>query len=315
MTMPWNINMDPYAVAVDQVTIPDGSGADMVLTCRYPAKSKAKGVVVFCHGLGSSGAAYGGLTEVWAEQGYLVIHPTFADSIFSVARAHPELGMDPEDPDLVLWVRTQPQARPVMRDILLDPDQWRDRVRIVHNVLDQMPAILAATGNSGADLPMAIAGHSFGAYTAQLFAGAEIDLPEGPRNFRDHRFTAAMVLSGQGRDQQGLRDGSWDHMTGPVLTVTGEKDGGAKGQDWHWKCEPYDLAPAGDKYLAVLDNANHYLGGMTPEGHTVPYQAEALAMVTSAFLDAYVVKRDSARTWLELVEDRIGKCPVLFKRK
>src|SRR5690606_13641134 len=108
----------------------------------------------------------------------------------------------------------------------------------------------------------AITGHSFGAYTAQLFAGAEIDLPgEGPRNFRDDRFSAAILLSAQGRDQQGLREGSWDGIEGPMLNVTGTLDGGAKGQDWHWKMEPYELAPAGDKYLAVLVGADHYLGG------------------------------------------------------
>lgn len=315
MTMPWTAKCDTHRVGITKVTIPNGQGGALSLTIRAPMNGMAKAVVVFCHGLGSSGAAYGGLTDTWAEQGYMVIQPTFADSIFEVARAFPDLGLDPADESLALWVRKFPQARDRMFQILHDPAYWLDRVRLVNLVLDDLPELLSLTGAGGQDLPRAIAGHSFGAYTAQLFAGAEVDLPDGPRNFRDPRFRAALVLSGQGRDQQGLRDGSWDAMTGPVLTVTGKKDGGAKGQDWHWKCEPYRLAPPGDKALAVLDDANHYLGGMTPEGITVPEQAQALSLVTTAFLDAHVAAMPGARNWLNLIEDRIGDCPVIFEQK
>ncbi|EEB83538.1 alpha/beta hydrolase family protein [Roseobacter sp. GAI101] len=315
MTMPWSAKCDTYDVAVSTVPLADDTGGTLSLTLRYPHEGKAKAVVIFCHGLGSSGAAYGGLAEAWVKQGYVVIQPTFADSIFEVARAFPELGLDPQDEDLVLWARKPSAIWQKMFQILHDPDYWLDRIRIVNVVMDQLPDLLQRAFAPAAGLPLAIAGHSFGAYTAQLLAGVEIDLPDGPRNFRDDRFAAALVLSGQGRDQQGLRDGSWDDMTGPVLTVTGKQDGGAKGQDWHWKCEPFDLAPSGGKVLAVLGDANHYLGGMTPEGVTVPHQFEALSMVTTAFLDAYVRQRASARNWLALVEDRIGNCPVVFSRK
>lgn len=315
MTMPWSPGQPARPVSVVETAIPGETGGELTLTCRVPGNCGARGVVIFCHGLGSSGRAYGAMTDPWAEQGYLVIHPTFADSIFTVAAARPELGLDPEDPDLVLWARARPALRPVMHGILHDPEHWLDRVAIVRQVMKHLPTLLSATGNAGASLPVAIAGHSFGAYTAQLFAGAEIDLPDGPRSFRDDRFAAALVLSGQGRDQQGLREGSWDGMTGPVLTVTGKRDGGAKGQDWRWKCEPFDLAPAGGKVLTVLDDATHYLGGMIPEGDTVPYQLEALSLVTTAFLDAHVGGSAQAQTWLEDVTTAIADCPVVFRRK
>ena len=69
---------------------------------------------------------------------------------------------------------------------------------------------------SPASIRGAITGHSFGVYTSQLFAGAEIDLPgEGTRSLTDKRFAAAILLSAQGRDQQGLRKGSWDGIDGP----------------------------------------------------------------------------------------------------
>lgn len=315
MNMPWSAPCDAHPAAMAQISIPDGNGLEMSLVIRYPEDGKAKAIVVFCHGLGSSGAAYGDLTQAWVEQGYVVIHPTFADSVFQVVRENPGLGFDPEDQSLVLWAREHPTIRRKMFQYLHDPNHWLDRVRIVQRVLDNIPAVLSAAGTQAQDLPMAIAGHSFGAYTAQLLAGAEIDLPDGPTCFHDRRFSAALILSGQGRDQQGLRDGSWDNMTGPALTVTGQQDGGARGQDWRWKCEPYHLSPPGGKALVVLNNANHYLGGMTPEGETIPYQFKALQTVTTAFLDTYVGRVASARHWLGLVGNRIDSCPVIFSQK
>lgn len=82
------------------------------------------------------------------------------------------------------------------------------------------------------------------------------------RRRRDRRLLPSRsrhrIRSAQGREQQGLREGSWDR--GPMLNVTGTLDGGAKGQDWRWKVEPYDFAPPGGEYLALLTGADHYLG-------------------------------------------------------
>ena len=315
LSMPWSAKCDARTPICARVPLPGDAPDAPPLVLRYPEGGPPRGIVIFCHGLGSSGRAYGELTKAWVRQGYIVIHPTFADSIFEVARAFPELGLDPSDETLVLWMKTRPEARARMVQILHDPAYGLDRIRIVQAIMAHLPAILKPAGLTPEGLPVAIAGHSFGAYTTQLLAGAEIDAPDGPRRFHDTRFSAALVLSGQGRDQQGLREGSWDGMTGPVLTVTGKQDGGAKGQDWHWKCEPFELAPPGDKMLAVLDDATHYLGGMTPEGGTVPYQFDALKMVTAAFLDLHLSRHAGARAWLDLVEDRIGECPVIFRRK
>lgn len=287
------------------------------LTCRLPEGRTPRGFVVFCHGLGSSGREYGSLSRHWASHGYLVIHPTFADAIDIVARAESRLGLDPEA-DNSRW-STQPAIRARMHEILHTPARWMERLDAVGRVVDALPQIFAAVGcpPPGA-LPGAVAGHSFGAYTAQLLAGAEIDMPgSGARSFRDPRLSAAILLSAQGRDQQGLRDGSWDGMTGPVLNVTGTLDRGAKGGDWHWKCEPYELAPAGGKYLAVLDGGDHFLGGLTerdPHDH-VPAQQEAVRQVTLAFLDAYLGDSRHARDWLGAIGGRIGDCKLMFKHK
>lgn len=286
------------------------------LVCRWPEADDPKACVVFCHGLGASGRDYADLSRHWASNGYLVVHPTFPDWVGAVAASEPALGVDPAG-DLDGWT-SDPRIRPRMFEILHTPFYWLERIRIVRRLMDGLDAVFDATcGAPVAPIPVAIAGHSFGAYTAQLFAGAEIDLPgEGPSSFADDRFAAAILLSAEGRDQQGLREGSWDGIAGPMLNVTGTLDGGAKGQDWHWKMEPYERAPNGDKYLAVLTNADHYLGGVArPDQASVPAQLDAVKQLTLAFLDAYPCASASAKAWLAGISDRVGDCPLLFRRK
>ena len=296
------------------VKVPSDGGA-LPLVCRWPDGVSPMGYVVFCHGLGASGSDYAELSRYWAEYGYLVIHPTFPDSAEAVARAEPQLGF--EAGGRTSWL-DHPGARARLYEILHTPSYWLARIRIVRQTMEVIDAVFGATcGGRRGSTPGAIAGHSFGAYTSQLLAGAEIDLPgEGPRSFKDGRFAAAILLSAQGRDQQGLREGSWDGIDGPMLNVTGTLDGGAKGQDWHWKVEPYELAPAGDKYLALLTDADHYLGGIARRDQfPVPAQRDAVEQITLAFLDAYLRKDLAARAWLGGITDRVGDCPGVFEHK
>ncbi len=311
---PYRSDMRPSLV-LEAHDVPAAPG--LSVTCRWPDSCAPSGVVVFCHGLGSNGREYEGLSSHWAQHGHLVIHPNFRDAIGIVAREEPAFGLDP-DADLSNWT-AMPDVRAHMHQILHAPARWVERVDHVRRVIDTLPSIAAATcGRVGAATPCAIAGHSFGAYTAQLLAGAEIDMPDGGiGSFRDERFQAAVLLSAQGRDQQGLRDGSWDAMDAPVLTVTGTLDRGAKGGDWRWKSEPFELAPAGGKYLAVLEDGDHFLGGLTDRGthRRVPAQKAAVEAITLAFLDAHLADRDAAHHWLASVGHGVGDAPLSFRSK
>ncbi|MCB1341196.1 MAG: hypothetical protein KDK24_09050 [Pseudooceanicola sp.] len=309
--MIYSPDLGPYPVKEAEVLPGTAVSPYQPLVARWPDAAPV-GCVIFCHGLGSNGREYANLSRYWASHGYLALHPTFADSIIEVAKAEPALGLDP-DSDLTGWT-SLPEVRARMHQKLHSPAFWLARVDIVQTILEMLDSVLAATCGA-ADLPLAIAGHSFGAFTTQLLAGAEIDLPDGPRTFRDNRFRSAIILSGQGRDQQGLRDGSWDGMAGPVLTVTGTRDMGAKGGDWHWKCEPFDLAPPGGKYLAVLENGDHYLGGFADRQPQVPAQIAAVNALTLAFLDATLRQRGDAADWLNGIGTRVGDAPLIFKTK
>ncbi|MBW8638193.1 hypothetical protein K1W69_13430 [Hoeflea sp. WL0058] len=297
---------------------PEGLAAisPLPLVCRWPVTGQIKGYAIFCHGLSASGRHYAELCCHWASHGYLVINPTFPDWVDAVAKAEPDLGYEPGQ-DGVAWA-AHPQMKARLYEILHKPEYWLQRVEIVRLVMDNLDTIFNQTCGARL-LPTkgAITGHSFGAYTSQLFAGAEIDLPgKGSVNFLDDRFSAAILMSAQGRDQQGLRDGSWDGINGPMLNLTGTRDGGAKGQDWRWKVEPYEFAPPGDKYLAVLTDADHYLGGIAiPEQMPVPAHKEAVLQITLAFLDAYLAGDAAARDWLAALAGRVDDCPLVFKRK
>lgn len=310
-------DLEAVAIAEAHGVAAAGAGRHGALTCRWPEDRRPEGLVVFCHGLGASGADYTELSRHWAAHGYLVLHPTFSDSIAAVARAEPALGLDPVG-DLSGWTQW-PGVRARMHEILHAPERWLERVETVRAVMAALPEIVAVTcGGPSRPLPAAIAGHSFGAYTAQLLAGAAIDLPDGRAGplFADQRFAAALLLSAQGREQQGLRDGSWDAMAGPVMTVTGTLDRGAMGGEWRWKSEPFELAPPGGKYLAVLDDADHYLGGFASgvAGQDVPAQRAAVRQLALAFLDAYLRDRQAARDWLGAIDDQVCGCPLLFRR-
>lgn len=287
-------------------------GLDRPLLCRWPATGPVAGVVVFCHGLGSNGGDYAALSGHWAACGYLVIHPTFDDAIALVAAGAPALGLDPRA-DLRHWTDL-PAVRAHMHRLLHDPAQWLARLRTVTAVMDALPRVLAETcGTPPAPLPVAIAGHSFGAFTAQLLAGVEIDLPDAPgRRFHDPRFRAAIILSGQGRDQQGLRAGSWDRLTLPALTVTGTLDRGANGGGVAWKSEPFTLARAPGQYLAVIEGGDHYLGGFGAgdDRHAVPAQAAALRRITALFLDSTLKADPAARAALRATPGQTGDCPL-----
>ena len=305
------------AVADAEIVLPGVTdGLRLPLVCRWPEGGRPRGFVMFCHGLGASGRHYAELSHHWAAHGYLVIHPTFADWIGAVAAEEPELGLDTAG-DLANWTG-MPQARARLYEILHTPFYWTERIRLVRQVMDGLGVAFAATcGAPPGPVPGAIAGHSFGAYTSQLLAGAKIDLPgDGTRSFKDPRFAAAILLSAQGRDQQGLREGSWDEMEGPMLNVTGTRDGGAKGQDWHWKVEPYDLAPEGDKYLALIADGDHYLGGIArPDEAPIPAHRAAVEDITLAFLDAYLAGDPAAKRWLDGIDGKVGDCPLLFRHK
>jgi predicted dienelactone hydrolase len=105
-----------------------------------------------------------------------------------------------------------------------------------------------------------IAGHSYGAYTAMLLAGAKLESIDNYQfvELADERIKAALVLSPPGTGQQGLTSNSFSNLTMPAMFMTGSRDKGLSGQPPEWRTEPFNLCPTGHKYLVFIQGATHF---------------------------------------------------------
>jgi hypothetical protein len=183
------------------------------------------------------------------------------------------------------------------------------RIRDMSCVLDALPEIAAALDAPGVfDLnKVAAAGHSFGALTALIKVG--LKLQTGQYQFdepsADKRFKAALNLSGVGPLPLMTED-AFGSLTGPLLSTGGTRDEGNIGAGpvfpWEWRMSAFSLAPAGNKYSLVLDNGDHYLGGLIARhdrgGDADPEGLAILQAVTHAFLDAFLKGSKTGRDWL-----------------
>ncbi|WP_236792244.1 hypothetical protein [Amycolatopsis sp. GM8] len=278
----------------DDWTVADGQQVAAVVRYPHSQGDTPLPVIVLCHGLGGDHRGYGGLGAYWASHGYAVLHPQFLDSL---AIAGPRLGLPVMDEQA--WPHNA-SARERMHAMLFDPKHWLSRVARVHAVLDSLagqkrvPARLRADG-------VLVAGHSFGAYTAQLLLGTRLfDVGLDHERFAHPAVAGGILLSPQGSGDRGLTARSWDDVTAPVLTVTATHDIGARGEGLEWRREVFDRAPARLKHLAVVRGGDHQLGGIPrPDNENqadAPVRA-AIAAVTTAFAHHALGDR-AAGEWL-----------------
>lgn len=281
-------------------------GRDVAVLARYPApgsSARPLPVIVLCHGLGGSHRSYAALGTRLASHGYAVLHPQFLDS-FPIAA--PALGLAGRDgpgthggssPGAVpaapasteatgpAWPE-DPRARRAMLALLFDPGHWASRVARVHGVIGSLSAQRHLPVPLRPDRVI-VAGHSYGAYTAQLVLGARLHgVALGGDRLAHPAVTAGILLSPQGSGDRGLTSRSWDRVTQPLLVVTATNDLGPHGEGLAWRREPFDAAPSQVKHLAVVRDGTHLLGGVADEG---PGQGgptrRAVLAVAAAFAD------------------------------
>jgi len=197
------------------------------------------------------------------------------------------------------------------------------RVRDMSFVLDSMAAIegqipaLAGRIDAG---KAAVAGHSFGGMIAMVKSGLHMqsDAGEDLRDYADPRFSAAVVMSGVGLvpamtnvpQVAYMTEDAFAGLTGPLIASGGTLDAGNVGTGvvypWEWRMAPYTLAPAGDKYSLVLQDADHYLGGLicrdNKGGPDDPEAVHVVRAAQTAFLDAYLKNDERALRWLRTAD-------------
>ncbi len=284
----------PHAVTeVPDIVLHDGKrNKDLHVRIFYPNEAGSYPVIVFSHGAGGSQSCCEALTRHWATYGYVTLQPTHDDST-SQRRNTGE-----EDINFLKAVR----------DALKKPSLWQSRPQDISFVLDSLPRlqkrIPALTGKMDA-AHIGVGGHSMGAFTADAIAGALVDLPNHPAtNFADPRVRAVLLLSPQGPGEFGLTDHSWDHISLPLLSMTGSLDLGAGNQGPEWKKIPFERSQPGAKYHVFIQGANHMsfitaktlLPSHASQGDSIFGYTNSASL---AFWDAYLKADSTARDYLQ----------------
>jgi predicted dienelactone hydrolase len=226
---------------------------DLPVRVHFPAAQDAKPlpIIIFSHGMGGSRDVAPELMEYWAGHGFAVFCPTHEDSV--KLRRKDGQSLDPQE---------------MLLEFGMDDDKRVSRVEDDQLILDSLAEVERQVPELAGRLDaehVGIGGHSAGAMTAMLLAGAKNNLPSGEKqhSFREPRFKCALVLSGQGVGQAGFKQSSWAGIAIPLMVMTGSEDYTITKTDPLRRCDPYTFAPAGGKYLLYFDGAVHssFVGG------------------------------------------------------
>lgn len=258
-------------------------GKTLHIHACIPEIDSASPIIVVSHGAGADGGTMVPLMSHWASLGYTCVAPTHDDLT--------RMG-SPEQP----------------RDVY-SPEGAAGRVRDISCIVDAVPLLessIGATRNSLMGMPIGVAGHSYGAYTAMLIAGAVPMVAGQPHLLADPRFSATLILSGPGAGILGLRDDSWQHCHMPMMVMTGSLDIRGPGMGPEWRLQSYRSSPPGDKYSVLIEGARHdsFTGRLRlrPNGETDGIQSSVFSrvrMISSAFWDAFLKMSMPARALLE----------------
>lgn len=289
----YRLDQGPYSVAeVSDLVLQDSRrNKDLHVRIFYPSESGLFPVIVFSHGAGGSQTCCDALTRHWAGHGYVTLQPTHDDSV--------QQRREGGDAEL--------RFGQAVREALRNPALWESRPQDIAFLLDSLPEIerlVPALKGKMDEHRLGMSGHSMGAYTAEVIAGARIDLPGRPgASFADPRVRAALALSPQGPGQFGFTDHSWDDVTMPLMTMTGSLDSLGPIASPAWHKVPFERSRPGDKYHVLIQGANHMsfttartlLPGGAAKGQAIFDDVQCAAL---AFWDAYLKNDPNAKRYL-----------------
>jgi predicted dienelactone hydrolase len=292
------LSMENMASAIDSATVKYQDWSDKARNRTIPVKlylpNEVKSplpVVIFSHGLGGSREAASYLGDSLAKNGYIGVfiqHPGSDESFWK---------------DSLKGTNTDKAAVfAKFKEVLANPIHAVNRANDVHFVLDQLAKINATDPELKGKLNLnevAIAGHSYGAWTALTASGQRTALG---RSNADTRIKAAIYLSPtppkKGQDPKQV----FGAIAIPGLHVTGTRDfspvNNTAASD---RRIAYDNISKGDQYLLVLEGAEHAaFGGQNKFRHNPDDEKyrEVTARVSTEFLNAYLKHDAKAKQWL-----------------
>lgn len=243
--LPW---CAPWARAAGGAT--DGAWSDSTRQrsirwrLRMPSGPGPHPLVLYSHGLGGGLDAGTVWAEAWAAAGLAVLH-----------LQHP--GSD--------TVTLQQGLRQLRAAAMAE--QLVARVQDVRFALDECARLAAGGGTPWASIRLdavGLAGHSFGAQTAQAVAGQRFAAGD---ELSDARPRAFMAFSpSQPRGARTSLSEAFARVSRPFMAITGSEDGDPFGsyETGEPRAEVYQGLPAGQRALLWLDGADH----MTFSGHS-----------------------------------------------
>ena len=251
-----------YRVAVTEFDLPVEPDRAAVVRVYAPENAGSYPLIVFSHGALAAPERYDELLFSWALGGYVVAAPLHIDS---------EL----------LQHATPPAREEVWRSRQADVIALAARPDALRNQL--------AEGVTVAASPWVAAGHSYGAFVAQVIAGAASEWDDLARPAPPD---ALIALSPPGPLAGFIGPDAWIGLDVPQLLLTGTADV-LPGfiDDWQAHAAAHEQAGGPDQWLWVGVDVDHYFGRLMgrldrdSEPQTAQFQSARDAM--ARFLDNY----------------------------
>ncbi|HMY28989.1 MAG TPA: hypothetical protein PK211_08430 [Agitococcus sp.] len=200
-----------------------------VTVVKYIPQQSCQGVAIISHGAGGSEYGYSYLANFLQQQQWLVLVVDHQESNSEVLKQ---------------LLRRQGMIE-ALTELVTTASAYQGRF------MDISMAQAWAKQHCAGSLQVLL-GHSMGAATTMLLAGAENNLNVLAPKLS---FDAYIALSPQGVGSIFPKD-AWRHINKPVLLLTGTKDRELHGS-WQSRQDAFYSLPAGCKWLGVINGANH----------------------------------------------------------
>lgn len=220
---------------------PQRNNRTLEMSIEYPTRGGPNPVIIFSHGFGATSRSYVNLSPFWTSWGYVVIKPNHADA-----------------------GRLQNLRNVVESWESQTAEDWRNRARDITLIIDslaqleqQYPELQGKMDHTR----IGVGGHSYGAFTALLVAGATTSAGgAAPVSYADNRVKAVVAMSPQGvSESRGLTRESFANIRMPVLFMTGSEDRGQREDETaEWRRQAFEFSPPGDKWFVSLQGAGHF---------------------------------------------------------
>ena len=236
-----------------------------------PARQqKASALIVFSHGLGGSKERYAYLGQYWASHGYASLHVQHDGSDRKVWRGS----------RLTLAFRLMDAA---------DTPEALARVQDVKFALDQILMSEHAAYFDKQNIVMA--GHSYGANTAMLLSGAQVEQNRVLVSLRDDRIKAAILISAPPFYNDQPLDKVLAEVNIPTLHITTTEDEirvpgfYSSPQD---RFDLFDAMASNYKVLAVFSSGSHNVFSGWRRSAESPAQQQVIKAATQALSSAFI---------------------------